>query len=1074
MNHLNRLSVFIAIHLVIFLLVSCSPDLPEDVESAYTSLPEKIDYNIHVKPILSDKCFSCHGPDKAKQEAGLRLDIASFAFDDLPESPGKVAIDPGDLNGSELFHRILSDDPEYRMPNKKSNLSLSPKEKAILIRWIKEGAEYKPHWAFVDPEKPDVPDIKDDQWIINPIDNFIGRKLELEKLKPSIQAKKEILLRRLSLGLTGLPPTLAEINAFLKDNTPNAYEKQVDRLLKSPHYGEKMALNWLDLARFSDSHGYTVDRLIDMSPYRDWVIKAYNQNLPYDKFIQWQLAGDLMPNASKDMRIATAFNRIHQQNMEGGIIEEEFQTEYVIDRVNTTGVAVMGLPVGCARCHDHKYDPISQKNYYELYGFFNKVKEAGQISWDDAMPSPTMLLPTDQQEKILNYIKSNISIQEKKLNKTKIDSRIAFQNWVKGKKYKALAKESIPIQGLQAHYNFSNGSLKSSYPGVAGNSLTSSSIDKPVYADRENGKALVLNGDQWYELKKVGVFRKSDPFSINISVFIPKDFKEGVLFHKCVSERLYNFRGYHLYLKDDRLTVNMSHAAPSNAISRVTQKPVIRNQWVQLTMTYDGSSKASGLKLFVNGSEQKLITTMDQLTKDILMYSKEQPGLQIGAWDRGLGFKGGQVDDIMVYDRELTDFEIKVIGKKTSWASIAQKEPIQLTKTDLDLLNKYYTSVLDPAVRAEAKKLQYIRTELADSVNKIRELMVMQDSPQPKKTFILNRGNYDSPGEEVFPNTPASILPFPDNLPKNRYGLALWLTDDKHPLTARVAVNRFWQNFFGIGLVKTSEDFGNQGELPSHPELLDWLAYTFKQSAWDTKKLCKMIVMSATYRQDSRANSDTKLKDPENRFLSHGPSRRMDAEMIRDNALMASGLLNNKIGGKSVKPYQPEGLWEINNTSYTADTGSAVYRRSLYVLVKRTVPNPTLNTFDATERSYCVVRRQSTNTPLQALVLLNDPTFVEASKVLGQQISSSANQAKAITEIYRKLTGITPGKAELKLLQSLQSEELKKFRADIKRTKGWLAAGQFKVDKDLEPAMVAANAVLASVILNSDATLTKR
>ncbi len=1055
-------------------MVSCSPKLPEDIEMAYTSLPDKLDYNIHVKPILSDKCFSCHGPDKAKQEAGLRLDIASFAFDDLPESPGKVAIDPGDLNGSELFHRILSDDPDYRMPYKKSNLSLSAKEKAILIKWINEGAEYKPHWAFVNPEKPVVPDVNNNKWIINPIDNFIAEKLELEKFQPSILANKEILLRRLSLDLTGLPPTLAEINAFLKDRTPNAYEKQVDRLLKSPHYGEKMALNWLDLARFSDSHGYTVDRLIDMSPYRDWVIKAYNQNLPYDKFIQWQLAGDLMPNASKENKIATAFNRIHQQNMEGGIIEEEFQTEYVIDRVNTTGVAVMGLPLGCARCHDHKYDPISQKNYYELYGFFNKVKEAGQISWDDAMPSPTMLLPSEKQEKILNYIKSNISFQENKLIKTKNASRIAFQNWIKGKNYKALAKESIPIQGLQAHYNFSEASLKNAYPGAAGNTLTSSSIDKPVFAERENGKALVLNGDQWYELKKVGVFRKSDPFSINISVFISKDFKEGVLFHKCVSERLYNFRGYHLYLKDNRLTVNMSHAAPSNAISRITQKPVIRNQWVQLTMTYDGSSKANGLKLFENGVEQKLVTTMDQLTKDILMYSKEQPGLQIGAWDRGLGFKGGQVDDIMVYNRELTDYEVKIIGKKASWASLTQKEPLQLTTSELNLLNKYYISVIDPAVKTEARKLQFLRTELADSVNKIKELMVMQDSPQPKKTFILNRGNYDSPGQEVFPNTPASILPFPANLPKNRYGLAQWLTDDKHPLTARVAVNRFWQNFFGTGLVKTSEDFGNQGELPSHPELLDWLAVNFRENGWDSKKLCKLIVMSATYRQDSKANSDTKLRDPENRFLSRGPSRRMEAEMIRDNALLASGLLNNKIGGKSVKPYQPPGLWEINNTSYTADTGNAVYRRSLYVLVKRSVPNPTLNTFDATERSYCVVRRQSTNTPLQALVLLNDPTFVEASKVLGQQITSSDNQSKAIIDIYRKLTGISPGKAELKLLQSLQSEELKKFRADINRTKGWLAAGQFKVNKDLEPAMVAANAVLASVILNSDATLTKR
>lgn len=1071
MNHLNRLSAFILFLLFLVLIASCSPDLPPDVETAYTSLPDKLDYNIHVKPILSDKCFSCHGPDKAKQKAGLRLDIASSAFAELPESPGKFAIDPGDLNDSELFHRILSDDPEYKMPNKKSNLSLSPREKAILVKWIKDGAQYKPHWAFVSPEKPRVPDIKDEKRVINPIDNFIARKLELENLKPSAEAKKEILLRRLSFDLTGLPPTLAEIDAFLKDNSPNSYEKQVDRLLKSPHYGEKMAVNWLDLARYSDSQGYTVDRLVDMSPYRDWVIKAFNQNLRYDKFIQWQLAGDLMPKPSTEMRIATAFNRLHQQNLEGGIIEEEFQSEYVIDRVNTTGVALMGIPLGCARCHDHKFDPISQKNYYELFSFFNKVKEAGQISWDDATPSPSILLPTGQQEKILKYLRTTILAQEKDLAKAKTDTRMEFQNWIKTRKYKDLAKESIPMNGLQALYDFPTASLKSSFPQ---GSLKNSSIDKPVFKDRGDGKALVLNGDQWYDLEKAGVFSKSDPFTINISVFIPGDFKEGVIFHKCVSERLYNFRGYHLYLKDNRLTVNMSHAAPSNAISRITLKPVVRNKWVQLTMTYDGSSRADGLRLFENGVEQKLKTTMDQLTKDILMYSKNQPGLQIGAWDRGLGFKGGQVDDIMVYNRELTDYEVKIIGKNASWASIVQKEPAQLSVTELGLLNKYYISVLAPAVKTEAIKLVSLRTQLSDSTEKVKELMIMQDSHEPKKSFILKRGNYDSPGEEVFPNTPASILPFPENLPRNRYGLAQWLTDDKHPLTTRVAVNRYWQNFFGTGLVKTSEDFGNQGELPSHPELLDWLAVTFKESGWDIKKLSKLIVMSATYRQDSKPTPDSKLKDPENRLLSHGPSRRMEAEMIRDNALMASGLLNSKVGGKSVKPYQPDGLWEINNTSYKADTGTAVYRRSLYVIVKRTVPNPTLNTFDATERSYCVARRQSTNTPLQALVLLNDPTFVEASKKMGQQMAYSNNDAKAISDMYRKLTGLTPDKAELRLLQSFRDSELKKFRKDLKKTKGWLSAGQFKVNTELEPAVIAANAVLASVILNSDAALTKR
>jgi hypothetical protein len=623
MNGLNRHLLFCVFLMAVLQLVSCAPDLPKEVAAAYEQLPDQIDYNLHVKPLLSDKCFSCHGPDKAKQKAGLRLDIQSFAYAELPESPGKVAIDPGNLNGSELFHRIISEDPEYKMPSLKSHLTLSPREKAILIKWIKQGAVYKVHWAFAKPEKVAIPDISFNNWTVNPIDNFIGHTLELEKLAPSKKASKEILLRRVSLDLTGLPPTIEEMDAFLKDNSANAYEKQVDRLLQSPHYGEKMAVDWLDLARFADSYGYTVDRIRDMSPYRDWVIGAFNKNMPYNQFIQWQLAGDLMPNPNKEMLIATAFNRIHQQNMEGGIIDEEFQTEYVIDRTNTAGVAIMGLPIGCARCHDHKYDPISQKNYYEMFSFFNKVKEAGQISWDDAMPSPTILLPSPEKENMLRFIQNDVSKQEKKLIETKKNSTVGFQNWLQSKKYKELQKELIPQNGLQAQYDFNNGSLKNLVKAkkadLINKELKSSTIDKAVFENRDNGKALVLNGDQWFDANPAGVFSKSDPFSISISLFIPNDFKEGVIFHKCISERLYNYRGYHLYLKDNRFTVNMSHAAPSNAISKMTEQPVLRNQWVQLTMTYDGSSTASGLKLFQNGVELALETTMDQLTKDILM-----------------------------------------------------------------------------------------------------------------------------------------------------------------------------------------------------------------------------------------------------------------------------------------------------------------------------------------------------------------------------------------------------------------------------------------------------------------------
>ncbi len=646
-----------------FLIISCSPDLPSDVEQEYSKLPRVLDYNLHVKPVLSDKCFICHGPDQAKQKAGLRLDMAESAYGELPESPGKVAIDPGNLNDSEFFHRIMSTDPKYQMPAIESHLTLSAKEKAILIKWIEQGAGYKPHWAFVKPEKPSVPEVEDRIWPQNSIDNFILKKLEEQKLNPTAQTEKELLLRRVSLDLTGLPPTLNEIDAFVNDQSPDAYEKQVDRLLNSQHYGEKMAVDWLDLARFADSHGYTVDRVLDMSPYRDWVINAFNNNYPYDKFIQWQLAGDLMPNATKEMLMATAFNRIHPQNAEGGIIEEEFRVEYVVDRLNTTGVAIMGLPVGCARCHDHKYDPISQKNYYEMFSFFNNVAEAGQISFNDAMPSPTILLPTAEKEKIIQFINEKITEQEKAVSQTMKVAEPDFAQWIQSKSYKNLSHEEIPTRGLQAHYNFENGSLtnlaKPKEIGMMKRGFGGSPGEKAVFIDRENGKALALNGDEWFDLGKAGVFRKSDPFSISLRAFIPKDLKEGVIFHKCMVERTYNYRGYHLYVRDNKLELSMAHAAPSNAITKLSKQPLPREQWVQFTVTYDGSGKASGLKLFQDGKELDLETTMDQLQKDILLNFENEPGLQIGAWDRGYGLKGGRVDDILVYNRTLTEFEVE-------------------------------------------------------------------------------------------------------------------------------------------------------------------------------------------------------------------------------------------------------------------------------------------------------------------------------------------------------------------------------------------------------------------------------
>jgi hypothetical protein len=1061
---------------IIILFASCSPDLPKDVEAAYQSLPDKLDYNQHVKPILSDKCFACHGPDKEKQEAGLRLDRDSSAFADLPDNPGKVAIDPGDLSNSELFYRITSDDPEYVMPSPKSHLQLSAKEKAILIKWIEDGAVYKPHWAFVKPEEQKPPKVKHDTLVSNEIDNFISHKLEEENLSFTTSANKEEMLRRLSLDLTGLPPSLAELDAFLNDNSRNAYEKQVDRLLASKHYGEKMAVDWLDLARFADSHGYTVDRLRDMSPYRDWVINALNKNMPYDEFLKEQLAGDLMKNPTKDMMIATAFNRNHPQNMEGGIIEEEFQAEYVVDRTITLGEGLMGLSVGCARCHDHKYDPISQKNFYELFSFFNNVKEAGQIAWDDAMPSPTLMLPDNQTEKILSFINNQIQSEESTIEKLKADNS-SFKKWLETGNYKKLSKQKVSPKFLQGRYTFDDGNLRNSAKAKSEGRMnleTGGTAPSPGFEHTSGGQALVLDGDASLDLKDVGVYRRSDNFSIGIKVFIPKDLKEGVIFHKSFMERLYNFRGYHLYLKNDKLELGMSHAAPSNAITKITNRNIPRNSWINLFITYNGSSKADGLKLYSDGEELAMETTMDQLTKDILLNLTVQPGLQIGAWGRGYGLKNGKVDDILVYDRTLTPFEIKVLSGKASWNEIANLSHDKLNDEQKQSLQDYYNSAENEAVLSEVQKLKILRQSFADTSEHVTELMVMQEMPERKKTHILQRGRYDAPGEEVFPNTPATILKFPKDLPKNRLGLAQWLTHPDHPLTARVAVNKYWQNFFGTGIVKTAEDFGNQGELPSHPELLDWLAIKFMKSGWDMKSLAKFIVMSTTYRQSSVATKERRQQDPENRLLSHGPSARLTAEMIRDNALYASGLLNQDIGGKSVKPYQPEGLWEINSMRYEPDTGTAMYRRSLYVLIKRSVPHPTLSTFDATSRSYCVVRRQKTSTPLQALVTMNDPTFIEASRVLGEEMTKSFDVNKALVDVYRKLTSVKPDEKIISLLLELRQKQLVSFRQHPENTIGWINTGQYRADVKLDRAVLAANTVVANTIMNSDATLIKR
>jgi hypothetical protein len=550
--------------------------------------------------------------------------------------------------------------------------------------------------------------------------------------------------------------------------------------------------------------------------------------------------------------------------------------------------------------------------------------------------------------------------------------------------------------------------------------------------------------------------------------------KDGVIFHKSEAERLYNFKGFHVNMKNNRLEILMAHTAPSNAIIKLAEKDVVREKWIHLALTYDGSSKANGFNLHQDGEPVPMEVVKDKLYKDIVFFRKDEPGIQIGGWWRGVGFKDGRVSDMVIYDRHLTSFEISVLANKTFWSSLADKSPNTLNENDKKILSAYYVQALDSSVQVEMARLKKLRTTLSDSMKDIRQLMVMEEMPKPKKTNLLLRGQYDQPGPEVFANTPTEIMPFPTSLPKNRLGLAKWLTHEDHPLTSRVAVNRIWQQFFGIGLVKSSEDFGNQGNLPSNPELLDWLAVEFRESGWDIKKLIRLIVTSETYKQDSYATPAMREMDPENSLLARGPSARLSAEMMRDNVLAASGLINKKIGGESMKPYQPEGLWEINNASYRADSTAEMYRRSLYIVAKRTVPHPTMATFDASERSSCLSRRQRTNTPLQALVVLNDPTFLEAAKVMGENMSRERDTDNAIKVAYKKLTGRDPYSKELEVLKSLQKSELEKFRANPEKTKGLLNVGIYQIDKSIDRAMIASNTIVASTIMNSDATITKR
>ena len=1067
-------------------LVSCGTSLPEAVAEEYETLPKQLDFNIHVKPILSDKCYACHGPDKGNIKGGLQLHTAEAAFAELPENPGRYAIVPGKLDKSEFYHRIMTDDQTLIMPEASSHLKLSDYEKAVLIKWMEDGAEYKNHWAFITPEEHEIPKVGGET--ANPIDNFVLAKLKEEGLAPSKNAAKEILLRRASLDLIGLPPTVEELEAFVNDTSTNAFEKQIDRLLASDHYGEQRALDWMDVARYADTNGYSNDTYRDTSPWRDWVIKVFNQNMPYDKFLEWQIAGDMFEGATKEQKLATTFNRLHPQNIEGGIIDEEFRSEYVADRTATVSQGILGLSYACAKCHDHKYDPISQENYFQLYSFFNNVDETGLIPWDRATPVPAMLLPTKEQEKTMANLKSKVDDAIAQLGITAKSESQKAEDWIAANSFKKVNANKMP-KGLVAAFDFNKGKLVNTNGGNGKSNIQMKNrfVDnrKANFVEGYKGKGLKLDGDDWLDLDKIGGFRRNQPFTVGVRVWIPKDLKEGVVFHSMISTELHSYRGLSLSIKENnKIEAMLAHVYPDNSITVQSLDDMPREKWVHLTMTYDGSSKANGIGVYLDGNKLKTKTRFDNLYKDIIFHNYKpywnkkkayESPIQFGAVWRDKGLRDCIIDDITVFNKELSTLEVKQVENPKVLKSVIEKNYADLSDTEKQDLINYYLSNESKSYKNALANVIEQKLPLIDTIDNIQQIMVMKESDNPRQTHILDRGNYDSPTDPVYPNMPKSILPFTDEYPKNRIGLAKWITNKDNPLTPRVAVNRYWQNLFGRGIVNTSEDFGNQGELPSHPKLLDWLSREFVNSGWDVKKLHKTIMLSNTYQQSSVVSAELIEKDIDNKWIARGPSNRLTGEMMRDNALYASGLMLMEVGGESVYPYQPPGLWKVSGGKYEEDdTPEGLYRRSMYTIWKRSVPNPTISTFDAPTRELCTSRRQKTNTPLQALVTLNDPTYIEASRVLGKQISEADSIQEGISETFMKLTGRSISDQELALLYKLQQTEYEKFNKNIEKTKGWLNSGRFKIDETDDKALIAANAVVASTIMNTDATITKR
>lgn len=1019
-------------------------------------------FSSEIRPILATHCFPCHGPDANTREGGFRLDDPASAMAEADS--GERPIVPGDVEASELVRRILAEDESERMPPADFDKPLNEAQRDLLVRWVADGAAYEQHWAYKPVGNPDVPQVAADSWSKNEIDRFVLARLRSRGLHPQAEANRRTLIRRLSLDLLGLPPSPEEVAAFVNDRRPDAYERLVDRLLDSPHRGERLAIDWLDAARYADTNGYQNDFGREMWPWRDWVINSFNRNQPFDEFTIEQLAGDLLPNPTREQLIATGFNRNHRSVTEGGSIDEEWRVENVVDRVETTATVWLGLTMGCARCHDHKYDPISQREFYQFYAYFNSMDEKGVHLEKRGNVPPMIQVPTEEQLARAKELDSLMAEAADRLHQIESTLPRKQETWQQrlstGADIAAPDDCRLKIAGLGK-----------TLPEPVQRQL-SESTEAQRMVDSVVGPALAFDRDKHLEwaVNDDLQLERDQPFTITAWVF-PKT--DGAIISRMDHANAY--RGFDLLITGDfQLNVHLIHNWPGNAIKVTSVSRLERDRWNQVTVMYDGSSKASGLSVWIDGNPAELTVNNDNLDGST---KTDHP-----LW---LGYRGytprfsGLIADVRVYLRQLAEPERRAILLQTVQAAARRNSPDQ-QRTDF-LAHQYRTLEATDWIAAK-RRLDQLRQDKATLESQFPTTMIMKELEVPRMTWVLVRGQYNNPDTDqpVSPGIPAFLPQPPEDAPPNRLGLARWIVDPANPLTARVAVNRIWQQFFGHGLVATPENFGIQSEPPSHPELLDWLATRFVESGWDVRELQRLIVTSATYRQSSTVPESVWNLDPKNQWLGRGARYRLNAEAIRDQALAVSGLLQTSIGGPSIKPYQPPGLWQelaggASQGPYQQDTGPEQFRRSLYIYRKRTVPHPALTTFDAGSREVCQVNRPRTNTPLQALAALNDPTYVQAAIRLADQIAQRhADDESAIATIFETVTCRPPIPAELDVLKHSVARNRTRFQNDPDQARAWIDNryddGPLACD---DPARLAALSIATSVILNLDETLTR-